>query len=231
MPSARQRISVVPSKATFCTERAPPCGPRRRRIGVGLRHAAGVGEAARERVRARERDDGAPHAVLGGAARREEARRAARHAQVLDRRGVALGVVAVEQRLAGLALRAPARASSRGWPASWMPLLPPRAPNGQTTCAASPMKIVRPTRKVSSRWSRYWYGPIQTNSNSTSGPSCARSRAPATSGRLIDSGSQSLGHLVVEAPDVVGHQVLPDGAAFVERRVDPGPALGRRTAS
>jgi hypothetical protein len=51
-----------------------------------------------------------------------------------------------------------------------MPLLPPRAPNGQTTWAASPTKIVRPTRKVSSRWSRYWYGPIQTNSNSTSGP-------------------------------------------------------------
>src|SRR5678816_1356280 len=36
------------------------------------------------------------------------------------------------------------------------------------------MKRVRPTRKVSSRWSRYWYGPIQTNSKSTSGPSCAR---------------------------------------------------------
>ena len=29
-----------------------------------------------------------------------------------------------------------------------------RAPNGQTTWAASPMKSVRPTRKVSSRWSR-----------------------------------------------------------------------------
>jgi hypothetical protein len=35
-------------------------------------------------------------------------------------------------------------------------------------------------------------------------------------------------HLVVDAPDVVAHQVLPDGAVLVERRLDPGVALHRR---
>ena len=36
-------------------------------------------------------------------------------------------------------------------------------------------------------------------------------------------------HLVVDAPHAVGHEVLPDGAAFVERRFYPGVALhGRR---
>ena len=64
-----------------------------------------LASAARELVRAREGDDGAAQAVLGGAARREEARRPARHAQVLGRRRVALVVVAVDQRLAGLPLQ------------------------------------------------------------------------------------------------------------------------------
>ena len=35
-------------------------------------------------------------------------------------------------------------------------------------------------------------------------------------------------HLVVQPPDVVGHQVLPDRAVLVERRLDPGPALDLR---
>src|SRR6185369_3334258 len=77
--------------------------PARRRVVVGLRHAPGVGELPRERMRARERDDGAPQAVLGGASGREEARGAARDAQVLDRGGVALGMVAVDKRFARLA--------------------------------------------------------------------------------------------------------------------------------
>ena len=34
-------------------------------------------------------------------------------------------------------------------------------------------------------------------------------------------------HLVVNAPDAIGHQVLPDGAALVKRRFNPGVALDR----
>ena len=36
------------------------------------------------------------------------------------------------------------------------------------------------------------------------------------------------GHLVVDAPHVVGHQVLPDSAVLIERRLNPSVALGRR---
>src|SRR5690606_30545889 len=35
-------------------------------------------------------------------------------------------------------------------------------------------------------------------------------------------------HLVVDAPDVVAHQVLPHGAVLVERRFDPGVPLHGR---
>ena len=35
-------------------------------------------------------------------------------------------------------------------------------------------------------------------------------------------------HLVVEPPDGVGHQVLPDAAARIERCIDPRPALDRQ---
>jgi hypothetical protein len=38
-------------------------------------------------------------------------------------------------------------------------------------------------------------------------------------------------HLVVDAPDVVGHEVLPDRAVLVERRLDPGMALHRRVGA
>ena len=179
--------------------------------------------------RAASAHDGAAQRVLGRRARREEARGAAR-----DLRGSA-------PRPGGARRRSCRAASSPAWPcstsasfqprlaASWMPVLPPRAPNGLDDVrrvADEEHAAVRGS--VSSRWSRYWYGPIQTNSNSTSGPSCSRSRAPATSGRLMCVRVAVLGHLVVDAPDVVGHQVLPDGAAFVEGRVDPGPALGRQ---
>ena len=35
-------------------------------------------------------------------------------------------------------------------------------------------------------------------------------------------------HLVVNTPHIIGHQVLPDGAIFVERRFNPGVALHGR---
>ena len=75
VPSARQCISVVASKATFCTERRRLRAARRGRIVVGLRHAAGVRRGARELVpRAparRRRGAGDARPALRGARKRE----------------------------------------------------------------------------------------------------------------------------------------------------------------
>ena len=108
-----------------------------------------------------------------------------------------------------------------------MPLLPPRAPNGQTTWAASPMKIVRPTRKVVEQVVAVL---VRADPDELELDVGAELLAQARAGDLGPADRFRVGvlvHLVVEAPDGVGHQVLPDGAALVERRVDPGPALDR----
>ena len=201
--------------------------PRRRRIGVGLRHPAGVGEAARELVRAREGDDGAAQAVLGGAARREEARRPARHAQVLDRRRVALVVVAVDQRLAGLG---PAATS-----ASFQPRL---AGVLDAVVAAARAERADDVRGVADEdraadaegVEQVVAVLVRADPDELELDVGAELLAQARAGDLGPADRFRVGvlvHLVVEAPDGVGHQVLPDGAALVEGRVDPGPALDR----
>ena len=200
---------------------------RRGRVGVGHRHAAGVDQRARKGVARGQGHDRAAQPVLGRRARRQEARGAARDLEVLRGGRAALGVVAVEQRIAGLALH-----DQRQLPAQVGRVL-------DAAVAAARAEGAHDVGRVADEEHAAVAEALEQVVAVAVGADpdelelhvrpelLAQPRAghlgPADVGRVA-----VLGHLVVDAPDAVGHQVLPDGAAFVEGRVDPGPALDRQ---
>ena len=155
--------AVNQGPSSWCSERCarrssttlgsarPACGLAGCASGDGGdgRHAepAGIDHARGHVVARGQGDDGiAPHARRFGRAGMHEARRAPRLADVLQRRVLALGAVAVEQGVAGASCSTSASFQPR-LSASWMPPLPPRAPNGATRCAESPANSTRPWRR------------------------------------------------------------------------------------
>src|SRR6185312_6813642 len=103
---------------------------------------------SREREVFRQRQRGIAEPARGLELGRDEVGAAGRLADVLLRRRTTLVAIGVEQ--AGGDLPATTRASFQArLSASATAALPPRAPNGETTCAASPAKITRPCTKRS----------------------------------------------------------------------------------
>ncbi len=224
----QRRLAAIGPAQRQVLHRARAFGQLRRgRVVVGDRHAPGVHQRPRKRMARRQRHHGAAQRVLGRRARRQEACRSARHLQVLLRGGLALGVVAVEQRIAGLALR-----DQRELPAEVRRILdaavaPARAERthhmrriADEEHAAMP-EAVEQVVAVAVRPDPHEL-ELHVRPELLAQPR-ARHFGLADVGRVA-----VFGHLVVDAPHAVGHQVLPHAAAFVEGRIDPGPALGRQ---
>jgi hypothetical protein len=155
---------------------------------------------------------------------REEARGAARHAQVLDRGGVALGVVAVDERFARLA-----GGDERELPAEVARVLDAVVAAARAERADDVRRVANEDRAADAkRVEQVVAVLVRADPDELELDVGAELRAQALPRDLGLADRLRIGvlvHLVVEPPDGVGHQVLPDAAPFVERRVDPGPAL------
>ncbi len=162
---------------------------RRVRIRRRRRQTTAVDQRAREGLCTRQLEHGIAQAQRTAALWRDE---------VGGARGVADVVVGRDRRVPRGRCPASAMGASPSSTAlsfqprlsqSCTPVLAPRAPKGETWCAASPLKITRPWRKWSMRRQANWYTDTHSSSNSTSGPSMAWMRGITFSGFFSSTGS------------------------------------------
>ncbi|CAB3927256.1 hypothetical protein LMG26858_05992 [Achromobacter anxifer] len=200
---------------------------RRRRVDGGHAQAAGVDHAGRDLVPWRQRDDGvAPQRGGAGRARIDEARGAARLADVLHRRVLALQAVAVEQGVARAALQ-----QQRQLPAQVVGVLDAAVAAARAERRDQMRRVAREQHVAVAQAVQAFVavgpdampGDVEFHAFAQQVPDAlAHGRVGGGRGRVL-----VRTQLEVQAPGVVGHLVAPDGAAVVAAGVQPGPAFFR----
>src|SRR3990172_1153027 len=196
------------------------------RVGIRIRdrQPTGVDERARKRVLPSEADHRAAQQPLGGRKGREEAFGAGRDFEILPGGGVALGVVRVEQ-----ALRREALPDERQLPAEVERVLDAgvaaaRAEGADDVCRVADEEHAPVAEVVekggAGRIGAHPHQPELAVPEVRAQPRFGHVPAAHVLGIAVG------GHLVVYPPNHLPHQLLPDAAVLVERRLDPGPALG-----
>ena len=221
-PVGQTQCHVLHGAARRCA-----AGQRRGLVDHGRRQPSGVDQRARKRVGARQSEHRVAEQPLGRAGRRQEARGALGGADVVPRGRTALGVIAVEQRLGRPALQ-----HQRKLPREVLGILDARV-------AAARAERAHHVRGIAGKQHPPGAETLQALAAVGVRPNphqfvldfSAELPAQPLVHHLRTAHAVEVGvgrHLVVQAPDAVGHQVLPDRAAFVEGCLDPGPALHRR---
>ena len=212
-PSRRGRASTAACRRSVAVESRPELTMRLRELRLAR---ASASAASRKRS-------------SWARARRDEVGRAGRVADVLVGGRRALDVVGLEQARAAPRRRARRRASRRG---SRRPGCPSwrrarrRARPGGRRRRRRPRARARSARAAGTGRCR----PRPIRARSRSWPSIASRRGITRSGCCSSTGVGVPAELQVDAPDVVGLLVQQRRLAGVERRVEPEPALGGKSA-